>query len=81
MKPIKVICPICGEKMIPENWGMKREVTKYIGGGAHVASITENYVDYVCACGNKMCYSGYVNCWQKKCKCKSCKNFQEVKDE
>ena len=69
MKPIKVICPICGEEMIPESWGWERSPTLI------------NCVTYSCPCGCKMEYEGEMSCWQKKCKCKLCKNFQEVKDE
>jgi len=77
MKPKKVICPICGEEMIPENWGMKRDIMQNIVGQKFPSNYAINYVDYVCSCGNVMEYKGTTDCWQK-CKCKSYDvNFQD----
>ena len=81
MKPIKVICPICGEEMFAISWGMQRQMYRGFSNEAICTGETDNYANYDCSCGNKMTYRGRENCWQKKCKCKSCKNFQEVKDE
>lgn len=81
MKPIKVMCPICGKEMVVESYGIKREVVRFIGGEVSVIGAPINYVDYTCGCGNKMLYKGYEDCWKKcdgKCKCKSCVNFQDV---
>ena len=70
MRPKKVICPICGEEMIAENWGIKREVRNCLGGQMVEAGYPKNYVNYECSCGNKMQYEGFTDCWQKDCKCK-----------
>jgi len=73
MKPIKVICPICGEEMIPKEWGKKRDIYANINGQTFAANYSINYVDYVCPCGNKMEYKGIIDCWQKKCRCDNLK--------
>lgn len=55
MKPIKVICPICGEEMFASSWGMQRQV--YRGFGNEIVcptGETGNYANYDCSCGNKM---------------------------
>ena len=70
MKPIKVICPICGKKMIPKEWGKKKSI--YTMAGQTLAfNYSINYVNYVCSCGNRMKYKGTEDCW-RKCKCKKC---------
>lgn len=76
MKPIKVMCPICGEKMIVRNYGVERDIQRYVGGELAVLGHTINFVDYECSCGNKMSYKGIKDCW-RKCKCKNSVEFQE----
>ena len=71
MKPIKVICPICGEEMTPDNWGKKREMimsTYPDANGVTYPGETINYVKYFCSCGCEMHYKGTKSCWQE-CKC------------
>ena len=77
MKPIKVICPICGEEMVATEYGMKRYVYQSINGEAYPGETYYNYVDYECSCGCEMHYKGTKSCWQKKCGCKSCAKFQK----
>jgi hypothetical protein len=76
MKPKNVICPICGEKMWARNWGIERQVYRGFGNEVVCAGESENYVNYECSCGCKLNYKGTKDCW-KKCRCKSCVNFQD----
>jgi len=63
MKPKRVICPICGEIMIAEEWGIKKQIYRGIGNIRAPGEI-DNYVHYVCPCGNKMSYQGTKDCWE-----------------
>ena len=64
MKPKKVICPICGEEMIPKNWGKRRDIMQDMLGQKFPMDYVINYVDYVCSCGNRMEYKGTEDCWR-----------------
>lgn len=66
MNPKKVKCPICGENMVAESWGMKRKMYNVFGSSCCVPGDTYNYAHYVCDCGNKMDYKGRKDCWEKK---------------
>lgn len=77
MKPKKVICPICGEKMIARNWGMERRTYSDIGGAIYPGE-TYNYVSYFCPCGCEINYKGTKDCWKHEYICGydiGCKNF------
>lgn len=80
MKPIKVICPICGEKMIVRSYGISRDVSRYLDGEIRVIGASKNHVEYTCSCGNSMNYIGTKDCWRKckkEHKCKNCVKFQK----
>ena len=68
MKPINVKCPICGEYMMPTEWGAKRQVHHRNIGNIPIPGETNNYVHYICPCGCKIEYEGTKSCW-KKCPC------------
>ena len=68
MKPIKVICPICGEEMVADNWGKKRQIYHALGENIPLPCRETNYVNYDCSCGCVVRYEGETSCWQE-CKC------------
>ena len=62
MNPKKVVCPICGNEMIVESWGVKRQMYSTLWG-EKVSGESLNYIHYICNCGNKMNYEGTIDCW------------------
>ena len=73
MRSIKVICPICGEKMIAVSWGMERQIYRGFDNTITCPSgQKDNYANYECSCGNKMSYRGTKDCWQKCDKGSAC---------
>ena len=77
MRPIRLICPICGEEMVVEGYGIQRRIHRSLGKGVLLPGRTKSYANYECPCGCVVKYSGEKSCWQKKCECKSCINFQK----
>ena len=66
MKPKKVICPICGRRMVAESWGSHRRVYMEFTAEPAIGGDILNNVVYICSCGCEIKYEGTESCWEFK---------------